>query len=281
MQSNQEHESQNEEYLCDYIYIDSVKLSHYYSQLSSHGLVVTSKRLTKETGKQGSSGQVKIPVLSGSMAAETTNEQSLELSIDSAFSRPQETLDALYESGYVKSGLSANGLGKLVLEKGSISLFDIRMLKDIWMDMGDFVAASSTSHISNIKEKQRTAAQKKKEFETIAKVIAKMPHSLQGTLSNNDDAAWFTLKPECLLANAEDLSFKHGSSIKGEWHVLGILDAIPDYLDEEGQALVMPSPIEGAMSDMLSGLRDLLGRPAYRYGITPVMIFRVIKKPLE
>jgi hypothetical protein len=279
MQSNPEPKSPSEEYLCDYVYIDNLKLSHYYSQLSSHGLVVTSKRLSKQSGKQGSSGQAKLPILSGAMAAETSTEQSMELNIDSAFSRPQETLDALYAAGYIQSDISNARLGSLILERGAISLFDIRILKDVWIDMGDIVAANAVGNISNIKDQQRATAQKKKEFEGIAKIISKMPHSLQGTLSTEEDAAWFTLKPESMLASAEDLTFKHGSALKGEWHILGILDALPDQESLDiGPSLMSPSAIESAMTHMLDALRSMLGRPPDRYGITPIMIFRTIKK---
>ncbi len=279
MQSITDQELPSEEYLCDYVYIDNIKLSHYYSQLSQHGLVITSKKISKESGKQGSTGQVKLPILSGGMAAETATEQSIELNVDSAFSRPQETLDALFAAGYIQEGISNSRIGSLILEKGAISLFDIRILKDIWIDMTDMVAASSTADIQNIKERQRLSALKKKEFGQIATIISKMPHSLQGTLSANGDAAWFTLKPECMLVNAEDLTFKHGSDLKGEWHVLGILDALPDHcIDPAQMTLFTPGPIEGAMRSMLDGLRAMLGRPSDRYGITPVMIFRTIKK---
>ncbi|MRW88827.1 hypothetical protein GJ699_02380 [Duganella sp. FT80W] len=280
MQLNQEQESPSVEYLCDYVYIDNVKLSHYYSQLSSNGLVVGSKRITKEGGKQGSSGTVKIPVLSGGMAAETTNEHSLEINIDAAFSRPQETLDALFDAGYISGGLSNSPVGALVLVKGSITLVDIRILRDLWVDMGEMVAANETASIQNIKERQRVAVQKKKEFEALAKMIAKLPHSLQGTLFTDSDAAWFTLKPECLLASADDLTFKHGSALQGEWHTLGILDALPDglYFGSDAQNYHQLSPIEIAMGTMLNGVREGLGRPVDRYGITPIMIFRTTKK---
>lgn len=279
MQLTTEPESQNTEYLCDYVYIDHVRLSHYYSQLSKDGLVTQSKKTARATTKDQSGLQVKALLISGNYGGEATSEEAIEIQIDPAFSRPQETLDALYQAGYIRDGLANGRMGSLILEKGSISLFDIRLLKDIWPHMGETVASNDSAGIANIKERHKAAAAKKKEFDQLAAVMTKMPHSLQGNLAVGDDVAWFTLKPECMLLNPEDLTFKHGSDLKGSWHVLGIVDALPDNLAEEN------SPFNGASSDlenvmrtMLDALKSMFGRPPDRYGLTPVMIFRVIKK---
>lgn len=269
----------SEEYLCDYVYIDNLRLSHYYAQLSKNGLVTGLKKTAKEIGKQGSQLNLKAPIIGGQIAGERTTEEWQELQIDSAFSRPQETLDALYSADFIGQGFADARMGALILAKGAISLFDIRMMKEIWPFMGNFVAESKSAHIQNIKERQRVAAAEKKEFDHLASIISRMPHSLQGNLSAEQQAAWFTLKPDCMLVNPEDLTFKHGSDLKGEWHVLGIVDALPDSIEEADEVpFTMPTNIEFAMRTMLGGLREMFGRPKDRFGLTPLMIFRVIRK---
>lgn len=279
MQLTTVQESPSEEYLCDYVYIDSVRLAHYYSQLSQHGLITVEKKTSKDIGKQSSDLQVKAMVVAGKVAGERTNEEWIELSVDPAFNRPQETMDALYDAGYIGDSLTDARMGSLVLVKGSISIFDIRILKEVWSFMADFVANGATNHIQNVKDRQRAAAAAKKEFEQIASIISRMPHSLQGNLTIDSAAAWFTLKPDFMLVSPEDLTFKHGSDLKGEWHVLGIVDALPDQAVSEASSSQHPATeLETAMRTMLEGLRGMFGRPSERFGLTPIMIFRTIKK---
>lgn len=279
MQSILEQESPSEEYLSDYAYIDSVRLSHYYGQLSKYGLVTQAKHSSKTSGKDLARLKVKAVVLEGAGHHESGSEEAVELQVDPAFSRPQETLDALYEAGYIGETISAARIGSLVLTKGHLSIFDIRMLKNMWPQIAEMVTASETSHITNLGQRQKAQAAKKKENNVLAEIISQVPHSIQGTFLTDAGDAWFTLQPEYLRINAEDIAFKHGADLSGEWHVLGIVDALPDDLATQLEAPArVNSEIEEGLRGMLGMLRMVLGRPLHRYGITPIMIFRTMKK---
>jgi hypothetical protein len=279
MQSIVEQSSPSEEYLSDYAYIDSVRLSHYYGQLSKHGLVTQAKHMSKTLGKDFGNFKVKAVLAEGGGHHEVASEQSIETQVDPSFSRPQETLDALYDAGYIGETISNARIGSLVLAKGSLSVFDIRMMKEMWPFIGDSQATAETAHITNPSQRQKAHAAKKKEHDSNAKIIAQVPHSVQGTFTTDDGDAWFTLQPEYMRINPEDIVFKHGCDLGGEWHVLGIVDALPDHLAPDSDAASrVSSDIENALRFMLSMLRLTLGRPPHRYGITPIMIFRTMKK---
>lgn len=279
MQLIVDQESPSEEYLSDFLYIDSARLAHYYAQLSAHGLVTQSKRLSKSANKEADTLGVKA-VIEGTRQAESTSEESIEHHIDPTFSRPQDTLDALFEAGYINEDISTAGIGSLFLKKGRISLFDVRMLKDMWSLLGDLVASEQTKHITNTAQKHKATVEAKKQYNGIAPLIAKLPHSLQGSiLDRAGNLAWFTVKPEYMLINPEDMAFKHGADLPGEWHMLGILDAKPfDSVENMIEAAAVSSDIENAMRVMLSALRSAFGRPEARFGVTPVLIFRTMKK---
>jgi len=279
MQSITEQESPSEEYLSDYAYIDSVRLSHYYGQLSKYGLVTQTKHSSKTSGKNLGKIKVKAVVAEGTGHLETGSEEAVELQIDAAFSRPQETLDALYEAGYIGDSIATARIGSLVLAKGHLSIFDIRMLKNMWPQIAEMIAVSETSQIVNQAQRQKAHAAKKKENEMHVGIISQVPHSVQGTFLTEEGDAWFTLQPEYMRINAEDIVFKHGSDLGGEWHVLGIVDALPDHLSPYSEAPArVNSEVESGLRGMLAMLRLVLGRPAHRYGITPIMIFRTMKK---
>jgi hypothetical protein len=280
MQSITEQSSPSEEYLSDYAYIDTVRLSHYYGQLSKHGLVTQAKHTSKTTGKDFGRLEVKALVLKGAAQLEVGSEQAVELQVDPAFSRPQETLDALFEAGYIGEGIENARVGSLVLTKGHVSIFDIRMLKQMWPHIAEMMATAETAGITNVGQRQKMHAAKKKENETMASLISQVPHSIQGTFMTDEGDAWFTLQPDYMRINPEDIVFKHGSDLAGEWHILGIVDALPDHLMPESPApLRVNSEMEEGIRGMLIMLRHLLGRPVNRYGITPIMIFRTVKIP--
>lgn len=278
MQSQQEQESPSEEYLSDYLYIDTVRLSHFYSQLSEHGLVTQSKSTVKKTGKDTSTLNLKVPVISGALLQENLAEEALELQIDPAFQRPQQTLDALYEAGYLHKGLDTCRIGGVTIADGFLSICDIRMMKQLWQHMGDIISNQQAAHVQNPKERQRAAAAAKKEFTGLANILENIPHALQGSIASTTGIGWFTLKPECMLVNPDDLMFKHGADIPGKWQIVCILDAFPDVYLNTDYSGFLDSPMEMGMRQMLVGLRQSLGRPPNRYGVTPLMIFRTIKK---
>jgi hypothetical protein len=79
---------------------------------------------------------------------------------------------------------------------------------------------------------------------------------------------------------------KHGTTIAGEWAVMGVLDALPD-LDSSGDVTesgiagaIGTGALEGPFGQMMRTLipimRPMLGRPFKAYGITPLLIFRKV-----
>jgi hypothetical protein len=279
MQLTTEQNSPSEEYLSDYAYVDTSRLAYYYGQLSENGLVTQSKHTSKTTGKDTGKLEVKAVMVSGLGQVETSSERSIELQVDPSYTRPQETLDALYTAGFVGSGLSNARIGNLVLTKGHLSIFDIRMLKEMWMHIAGITAQQETANIASPKDRQKAFEARKKEAQSTAEIISKVPHSVQGTCVTDQGDAWFTLQTEYMRINAEDLVFKHGCDLEGEWHVLGIVDALPDNMTEPspGQSHVT-SELEVGLRMMLAAIRNALGRPPHRYGITPLLIFRTMRK---
>jgi hypothetical protein len=152
------------------------------------------------------------------------------------------------------------------------------MLKEMWPAIAEMTATEETQHIQNAEKRKKAHAEKKREAEANAQIISKVPHSIQGTFLTDDGDAWFTLQPEHMRINPEDLAFKHGSDLPGEWHMLGIVDALPDSEAPDSSMIDrVNTPLEEAFRTMLSMLRFVLGRPINRYGITPIMIFRTMR----
>lgn len=278
MQSITEQNLPSEDYLSDYAYIDTGRLSHYYAQLSKHGLVTHSKHISKTTGKDTGKLSVKAMVVSGEGQIESGSERALELQVDASFSRPQETLDALYSAGFISDGIGSASIGGLVLTKGRVSIFDVRMLKEMWPFIAERSAHDETAHIQNPGQRSKAKAEKKRENDTNAQIVSRIPHSVQGTFVTQEGDAWFTLQPEFMRMDPADIVFKHGCDLPGEWHVLSILDAFPDSESDNSEIeSQVNGELESAFRTMLQMLRLTFGRPTNRYGMTPIMIFRTAK----
>lgn len=158
-----------------------------------------------------------------------------------------------------------------------MSVIDIRMLKDLWSDIGEMVLYEEIA-AQNLapKAKQQAIATRKRGSETVAKLLKSMPHAVQATFTSSGSMLWATLRPESMLINPDDLALKHGATIPGSWYLLGVLDAQPG--DSPAPVCVREGGLDAAMVQMLSAMRELIGRPSNAYGVTPIGIFRAIRR---
>ena len=80
------------------------------------------------------------------------------------------------------------------------------------------------------------------------------------------------------MGTVADLSLKHGTEIPGEWHLLGVLDALPDQIP--AQTVVVNTGVPqhfGTLIKNFSNLgRTLLGRAPEAYGMTALLLFRKV-----
>lgn len=111
-------------------------------------------------------------------------------------------------------------------------------------------------------------------------ILSALPHALLMTLCSENELLWSSLEEDHLKINSDDITLKHGANFAGTWHVLSILDAKPDYQIEQSATISTTSNNElfSGMTDMLTGIRQLLGRPENAYGITPLAIFRTVSR---
>ncbi|WP_434033684.1 hypothetical protein [Cupriavidus sp. a3] len=274
-------DSQSTEYLCDFAYLDRNRAALYFSQLNPEsGAPTQVKRTEKHGGTDGDKLTVGIPkLIATEFAGNSQFERSLEGQFDPTWLLPIEAMQKLDELNYISTNLEEARIGGLALLTGRMRIIDIRFLKELWPFVGEMVTkqvAEALPNGGNHKIKQQFLAAKKKENDLMASVIAKMPHALQATFYVDDKQLWTTLPPENMLINPEDLALKHGAEIAGEWHLLGVIDALPE------DSLPQPIPgeqldLEDGMINILNAMRTFMGRKSSAFGVTPIAIFRTIK----
>jgi hypothetical protein len=96
----------------------------------------------------------------------------------------------------------------------------------------------------------------------------------------DENTIWYPLSDNFVVGSIGDLILKHSTNVSGEWHILGVVDAVPDeFLPLTLEQFFAGTPVQ-SLEQYVEGLarvsRTILGRPSAAYGITPIVIFRQI-----
>lgn len=275
MTSNEEQNSQRDESLFDFLYLDRTRLASYLAQIFDDGIHLSSKK-TAATGNQftnSATGSVFGIVKAGLGSTESANE-TIERQFDASWSAPLSLLRELNESGFIKPFSKSLALGQMILFKGHIQVLDLRILQKLWQPVLAMQAAATPAHT----EAQRKAKkQEEAQAQAIARVAENLPHIIQMRAFNEEHQLWATLSPEALTVNPSDLAFKHGPSIPGQWAIVGLLDARPS-IEEEMKLPSGLGEVELGMLQMALQLKHTLGRNFQDYGITPIAVYREVAR---
>lgn len=276
MKSGAAQSGQSTNYLCDFIYLDRDKIASYYSQLFDGGVLSSIKRTSSVQDTSTTSVGVGAPklLIGGESKSGETATRGIESQFDTSWSIPLEVINELDGRGFVSKDVATANLGQLVLIRGRLQIVDLRMAQELWEPILSLQAGQMKSEAKTPSER-KSALKHAEDSKQQIKLISKLPHTMQMRLLNPEFQAWSTLKPSALTINSEDLAFKHGASMPGEWLTLAVLDARPSDDDD----FVVPErlgDVESGMLQMLLGLRMFFGRHTLDYGVTPIAIFRAI-----
>lgn len=280
----------------DFLYNDARRVASFLAQFHDHGLLQGVK--ATETAARTSSerfdvsGGANMLVGKAGIAAQTTESseerEAAENSYDPFWRNALRFLDALEASNMIQRDLAAAQMGQIVLVRGALAAFDFGILKEAWKLSAVRNAAKKSvqpAPAGTREERRRmkvAAADGQSSIEAGLELIGIIPHVIQATIASDAGTVWCTLKDDALTGTSADLLTKHGARISGEWHMLAILDALPE--PESGDyALVLDQLIAASSLNLMGGeivaamlpfIRPMLGRPTTAFGATPLLIFR-------
>lgn len=184
-------------------------------------------------------------------------------------------LKALNERNFISPDIANTVLGQIALVKGRIQILDLRMIQEMWDTLLDWhISQMPTATSAHRREKEKM----KSNFRLAAQIIKKLPHGIHMRFFNDEVEAWSSLKPQSLMVNTDDISFKHGAVIPGEWAMVCLVDAHPDREDVKQALPRTLNELEEGMLTMMLSLRTFFGRPSNNYGLTPLAIYRETQK---
>lgn len=284
----------------DFLYHDSRRIASFLSQFDANGLLTgltqgdSVSKGTKRSKRIGLGGDVAL-VGGGKVEFEVgpgeVGSQTLERVYDPFWTNARLFLDVLTERRMIQRDLDAANIGQIVLASGYLRIQDLAMFKDAWkaQSVQRMVKKGSLAgkKTGNMTAAQKAAAHEEKEnTELFLDLIQVMPHSVHAQMITHGDEPkliWCTLNQEHLVAPASDIALTYGTTMSGQWSIVGILSADPEYLTPDLNQQFNPEnfglmeSIVGQLSKLLSPVvRVALGRPAAAHAMTPLLIFREV-----
>ncbi|MBB5049854.1 hypothetical protein HNR60_004638 [Rhodopseudomonas rhenobacensis] len=289
----------------DFLYHDARRIAAFLAQFETYGVLqgvkahesVGRSSATKATANAG----IDFANLArGGMAVDGTvtddERDAAERTYDPLWRNATTLLDYLADRDLIIRNIGEARISQFVLVTGTLAAFDVGMLREAWKlpaikkaisDAASQQGAPDPSQLNRHDRKRAGARSPSKgspETEAALELIPLLPHSVQGTISDNASTTWFNLREESMIISSSELLLKHGIGIQGTWTALGILDALPqvDQFSMEQHAIeqliagASLGGMIGQMSQLAMMTRLMLGRPPGCFGITPLMIFRQV-----
>lgn len=293
-----EQDLQNTVSLYDFLYLDRDRIKSLIAQLNDNGVLQTLKQTNGDKSFDSSELDVggtanaivfKAKGKAAIKLGEESNE-SLELTHDATWSLPLQLLDLLAEKNLITIGSSDSRLGSLSLISGNIVVFDVTTMKKSLPFFANYMELQKRNIAKTLPPKAKKSKKTPHDINelevsdgmtvgVISNFLDIIPTSVQMELyDDHGNKSWMTLNPEWLTINATDLALKYGSTLPGQWHVLGIIDAIPESLNNSSKFThEETNEMKSGIYGMIDELKNLLGRSDSQYGITPILMFRAIE----
>lgn len=247
--------------LYDFVYLDRQRLAALAAQLFEQGLLTTTKIGKSRDSSDRTDLELNAAIAKGTHQGSLTVREHIERSFDASWSVPLDVIDQLRYNDMIAADIETATFGQLVLLEGSLSVYDIEVLKTMYRPFVELAAqavrapldaqyaqlsadvdhliATTTGHQKSEAKKNKTRLvalrkqfdedqeRQRRQADAIFDLVTLLPHALQATIEGPKASAWMTLVKERMITNPDDFALKHGSSIPGIWYVIGALDTRP------------------------------------------------------
>ena len=271
------HDAAAEDSLYDFIYINRESLSLYNAQLDKDGLLTHSivTKSAAEQDKRHMEGNAHL--VSGGYEKQEHIAESTQNNFDASHAMPLNVMCELNRRGLIRTDITQAQLGQIVLFSGRLQVVDYRLMAAI-------IRPATRMHINGMPIKTAAERQakkdKQKEVDVLADMIENVPKLIQFRVFDDERSAWGSISSGSLMVHSLDFVMKHSVSIPGRWHVLAVVDALPESIEADNlDAAVFKymTEFESGYAETFIHLRSMMGRRLEEYGISPLAIFRTVE----
>ncbi len=263
------------DFLYDFLYLDRSRAQSWLAQLVAEGVPLSTKYQSSSTDSSKINATGGVPgVLKGGGSSTESVTETMERNFNTEWSIPLNLLDMLSEADYVRKNMVEAPIGSVVHVHGSATVIDISFMQAGWDAFGDlYLGQEKTTHANKLAK-----AAQKAEFAKIGTVLKFMPPMPQLHLHTSEgESVWSVLHDEHMIIDPSALTLTYGASIKGDWHILAVLDALPDVGQPISSHIEIGRPIADGLLPVMNALREGMGRPDHAYAVSPIAIFRAIR----
>lgn len=272
----------------DFLYSDAQRIGSLLAQFEP-GLLLG--RVQEDEGERGKverahrAGSVDLQLIGAEKGTEVESgvrkTVRIAKSFDPYWANARALLDYLSEHDLIKTGIPYARLGEIVLCKGRAWILDSTDVHQLYGKEGFRSAAQNNLALRAPQIPNFSWDQVDIDYEVVANMAGQVQFQIRDGFIYD---VWATLRPEGLVTPATELAAKHGPILEGEWQLLGVKDANPDSEDQKAKLArveALNKAIEGRpyMADAIAlswAAKNMFGRPAGSYGVTPLLIFRKI-----
>lgn len=248
--------------LRDFLYKDLARLNSLFAQLFRGNVTGVSKAFTNDSkNKRGLKGSVHV--VGGEVSSEERITESLTEQIDPHDYRIVELMDLLNLPVYHGSIPDLSN-GQIVLVKGRLTIRNFSTIKSAF-GVIPYVAAAAAP-----KKDKKSLKEEEKALEHLLKLI---PFGMEIELSTPSGSFIGTIQEEYLAQSPNDLLRIYGTTMPGEWYVLGIADPAADAPPALSGG-VGQNDLRKVMDELAAVITTAFTSPGPKCAISPVFIYR-------
>jgi hypothetical protein len=268
----------------DFLYVDNRRIGLYLSQFSQFGNLTNLVESVATTDTSRVEGSFGISSTKVGTHVDTVAQTGVQRHYDTQWTAPLSFLEEIQARQMLKRELQEARVGDLVILPGTLTLANMRVFARTFEASSKIFDEPSHDPRQRHKRQQlRQAATSPPPFSSSAglQMLASFEQPIFMVFQAARDRLWSTIDPESLIGSEMDLHLKHGLTVAGTWHVVGILDCLPAgssaaTLDIGRICGDAANEFSEAFKGILVEHRMLMGRPSTYYGITPLIIMRQV-----
>ena len=269
--------------MLDFLYADHERVASFLAQNSGLGALVGNEETSSKNRISGSEGKVNLGPVGGSAKGEASWSKDIRLAYDPLWMNSLKLVEMVASSA-VTSVEEPLDYGRLLTISGKLMCMDQALFGNLMKSPA--IVDQIAGGINDDGNSNRSTKGKQKERRDLADVIREfiqsLPLGVVFILFDGTNAFWFNVKREYLQLQSLDIPLKFPMQIGGDWHVTGVIDALPkDYaeiasdLNQYGEKRLVSEAVL-LIAQMAMPIVGLFGRPADAYGLSPVTIHREI-----
>ncbi|MGO9168389.1 MAG: hypothetical protein ACLP56_16105, partial [Candidatus Sulfotelmatobacter sp.] len=257
----------------DFIYVDKSRVSVLYAQLFPQGVITNVKTTSQQSFSDTQNLGSDIKIVKAETGSVEGGIEGIEQAFDASWSVPLEVLSRLQALSLARSTLRGAHLGAIVLAEGFLRVIDYASMKNLWEPAMKIAMRARPKG-----QKVPPAGLNPSE---VVNILKGLPQSIHAHFITDDGFLWSSLRASDFVIPSDDLMLKHGGTISGRWKFLYILDTWMDKGDPPDTSTWSGGELTNGVLSAMHGLRISLGRPPGWFGITPLMIFRIVNPPAQ